>query len=410
MELKTQLLEDLMKKYEKSKHFRQPHQSHRRVFLSKEKKEMKGYNWESVASNSLFAEEALFLEAENLIQIQWEVPQKVLWEVSLNLENVEKAYGLLGKIPPWQQAEADVIFLEKALSAIHLPWLCQWKTDLLSQIAQTWKPPSFLLKGQEYGEKFCALLCAFQSLPESGLTLRSFSIQVFHHSKDLEKQYLSDFLKVLKDYHPEVSLFWKDMSLTDKEILQLVGITPRGEQFSLSGNMRLTFSTGVLDLGAVGKWGLALTGESSKDLEEIALEGVEEIFFIENKTNYEDFLHERKEHQAALYHGGFFSPSKGAFFRKFVPYVQGIPVYFWGDIDLGGFCMFGRLQEIFPDLLPYAMGAEEVEAYGSLGLPRSVAYLEKLEERKGEFPLFQEAIEGILSQGVTIEQEVFLIG
>lgn len=408
MRLNTNLLEDLIKKYEKSKHFRSPNQSNRRVFLSKEKKEMKGYNWESVSSLQLFAEEALFLESEQILEILWEVPQKVLSQVSLRLDSLERAYGFLGKVPPWQQAEKDLLFLEEALSPLYLPWLLNWKTQLLSDLKETWKRPSFLEKGTEYGEKFCDLLCGFQELPESGMTLRSFSIQIFHHSKDLERQYLTDFLKVLKEYQPEVSALWKDMSLSEKEILQLVGITPRGEAFPLSGGMKLTFPQGVLDVGAVGQTGLSLTGVSCEELMEISMDGVEELYFIENKTNYEDFVHGRKAHQGVIYHGGFFSPSKGKFFRKFCPYVEGVRLYFWGDIDLGGFSMFGRLAGIFPTLTPYCMGEEEVRTYAPLGLARSGDYLGKLRERQGEFPLFQGAIMAILELGVTVEQEVFL--
>lgn len=415
MRLQTKLLEDLMKKYEKSKHFRSPNQSNRRVFLSKEKGEMKGYCWESEVSKELFIEEALFLEKEQVILILWEKPQQVLSQVTLNLAQVEKAYGLLEKIPPWQEVEGAGAFLRDALGDLNLPWLLEWKERLLLEMEQTWKLPSFLQKGEAYGKNFCALLCAFDGFSTHlchGMTLRSFSIKVFHHSKVLEQQYLPEFIKLLKEYHPEVSALWKDASLSEKEILQMVGITPRGEMFSLSGNLRLEFSKGTLEIAAVGGSGLALTGESCGELKKIHLDGVKELYFIENKTNYEDFVWRKEEHQAVIYHGGFFSPSKGKFFQKIsddLEKTEEVKVFFWGDIDLGGFRMFQRLQGIFPSLMPYKMGEEEVGTFAKFGLPRSVEYLEKLKEKQGEFPLFQGAIEEILKHEVTIEQEVLLM-
>lgn len=408
MELRTQLLEDLIKKYEKSKHFRNPKESNRRVFLSKEKKEMTGYDWESLSSNELFVEEALVLEQEDLIVIHWEVPQKVLSQVSLNLEQVEKAYGILGKMPPWKVVEQVSLFIASSLKDLRCGWLMDWKKELLSEMERTWKLPSFFQKGEEHGKGLCALVYAFDRFPDCGMTLRSFSIQVFHHSKILEQQYLTDFIKILKTYHPEVSLLWKEGSMSDKEILQMVGITPRGEVFYISGNFRLEFTHGILDVGAVGESGLALTGQSVEDLRKIHLDEVEELYFIENKTNYDAFVLNKKEQVAVIYHGGYFSPSKGKFFEKISADLEKVKLFFWGDIDLGGFRMFQRLQCIFPTLLPYEMGKEEVITYAEYGLERTGEYLEKLQDLQGDFPLFQDAILEIVKRGVTIEQEVML--
>ncbi|MFI3255285.1 MAG: DUF2220 family protein [Eubacteriales bacterium] len=408
MNLQTKILEDLIKKYEKSKHLRSPNQSNRRVFLSKEKGELKGYQWESVSSLALFADEAQFLEKEELIAIQWEVAGRVLAQVSLNLQNIEKSYGLLGKNPPWVEAEAAVTLLCGSLQGLCCPWLIKWREDAVESIETTWKLPSFFKKGVDYVENLCLLLVAFDKFPEGGMTLRSFSVQVFHNSKDLEQVYLDDFLKILREYHPELSELWKETHLSDKEILQLVGLTPRGELFQLSGDIVLEFPHGFLDVGVVGACGLALTAESCKNITKIQMNQVKELYFIENKTNYDAFVLLRKEDQAVIYHGGFFSPSKGAFFQKFLPYVENRTVYFWGDIDMGGFSMYKRLHGVFSNLAPYCMGKEEVLLYGNLGLKRNDEYLAKLEEVQGGFPEFEEVITEILRLGVTIEQEVML--
>lgn len=89
---------------------------------------------------------------------------------------------------------------------------------------------------------------------------------------------------------------------------------------------------------------------------------------------------------------------------------KGVPVYFWGDIDLGGFQMFSHLQHLIPALQPIKMTGEDVATFHETGLVRPSAYLEKmkvaLEENK--YPLFSDAINEMIKYGVTIEQEVFL--
>lgn len=90
--------------------------------------------------------------------------------------------------------------------------------------------------------------------------------------------------------------------------------------------------------------------------------------------------------------------------------TEDVQVFFWADIDQGGFMMFERLQRIFPQLQPMRMGRREVEQCAVHGLKRPESYLETLREARDDdkFPLFHETIGAILEYGVTIEQEVFL--
>ena len=111
-----------------------------------------------------------------------------------------------------------------------------------------------------------------------------------------------------------------------------------------------------------------------------------------------------------IYHGGFLSPQK----RKMVILIahaaaKGAKVRFWADIDAGGFRMFDNLQKLISSVLP-RMSGELVEKFYEHGLMRSKEYLSELEAdlKSGRYLLFKDAIEKILSYGVTIEQETFL--
>ncbi len=411
MDMKTRILADLLDKYEKSKHLKAPHTSQRRVTLSKEKGELKGYNWENLSSLELFRQEVEFLEEKNLIFVEWEVKNKVISLVVLNLVQVENSYTLLEISPPWVLREQGLAMLREELKVISSPWIRKWIDFHIQQLEKTWKLPSFLKKGDDYATGLFSLLRYYDVFPESRMTLRSVSVEVFQNSKTLERVYLEGFLKICREFHPELAEVYQTEGLSPKEQLLFLGITPRGELFELSGRVKLITTSGVLDVGSMGRWGLALSGFSCDSIERMDFSGIKEVFFIENKTNYENMIQNQRESTLFLYHGGFFSPSKGRFFQTIGKHLtEEMKVYFWGDIDLGGFMMFQRLKNLIPRLLPYQMGVEEVEKYRDLGLHREENYLKKvklaLEEEK--FPVFQEVLEKILEYGVTIEQEVFL--
>jgi hypothetical protein len=72
-----------------------------------------------------------------------------------------------------------------------------------------------------------------------------------------------------------------------------------------------------------------------------------------------------------LYHGGQFSPSRGAFFRALAAAMpEGSAWRHFGDIDYGGFSMLARLRrEIRPDIQPYRMDERELARYAAQPQP-----------------------------------------
>lgn len=86
-------------------------------------------------------------------------------------------------------------------------------------------------------------------------------------------------------------------------------------------------------------------------------------------------------------------------------------VYYWGDIDMGGFNMFCRLKRnIFPTLEPLNMDCSCFEKYREKGLARNEDYIQRLLRLKGNenYSVFSTVIDLIAQYGVTVEQEAFL--
>lgn len=148
------------------------------------------------------------------------------------------------------------------------------------------------------------------------------------------------------------------------------------------------------------------------EIVDIELKNICCITFIENKTNYDEYLlAEKQPEELVVYHGGFLSPRKKKLFEKLAAAAgETMQIRFWADIDLGGFCMFENLQTVFSQLEPMRMEGHFVEQYHKNGLKRPEQYLKKLKEERnaGRHTLFVDAIDKILQYGVTIEQETFL--
>lgn len=169
---------------------------------------------------------------------------------------------------------------------------------------------------------------------------------------------------------------------------------------------------GELRLSAAEPYGVALPSTLVSEIVDIDLKNICCITFIENKTNYDEYLLvEKRPEELVVYHGGFLSPQKKKLFEKLAAVAgKTMQIRFWADIDLGGFCMFENLQMVFPQLEPMRMEGLFVEQYHKNGLNRPEQYLQKLQEERnaGRHPLFADAIDKILQYGVTIEQEIFL--
>ena len=168
-----------------------------------------------------------------------------------------------------------------------------------------------------------------------------------------------------------------------------------------------------MDIGAAYPYGVALPSTAVDSIAAVDLSRVLKIIFIENKTNYDEYLiSELEQDTLVFYHGGFLSPQK----RKLISRIadaapKGVTILFWADIDLGGFRMFSHLQQLIPELQPMRMSGEDVALHWQNGLRRSEEYLDCLRQAQSEkvYPMFDSAIQEILERGVTVEQEAFLL-
>jgi len=409
------ILTRLLEKYENSMHVREPNASSRRVMLRIQRNELPEYVYETAEIRDRFNEAARSLERERLVKVERLKDRPVVTAIILNLEpeQLRKAYIEAGRTHPMLAAEDFCAFIENELSEVKTPWIKAWRDDTCQKIRKTLRLPAICKQGHEFAREFVGLLGYYDSLNGAAMTARALSIACFQNSKRFEQDFQPVFIREARRFDPDIAEISGQDEYGAREILALMGVYSQPELYQLSGHCRVIMRSGEFSLSPLFPYGIAIQGPVADDIESFDLQGIRKITFIENLTNYYEYLRtEIARDELAVYHGGFISPGKRQFFEKISESMTiDIETHFWADIDLGGFRMFRLLQKVFPGLRPMRMSAEEVAAYAQKGLARDAKYLARLQTAldSGEFPMFDEAIREILRCEVTIEQEVFLL-
>jgi len=408
------ILTRLLEKYENSAHLRNPGKSSRRVMLQILRNDLPEYTFETAGVRDRFNDAVRKLESEKLVKAEWLSDRPVIKVIALNLDSgqIKNAYQAADRIHPVKAAEDFSVIVENALSDVKTPWICSWRDDVIEKTRETLQLPSVCKQGDSFARDFVKLLAYYDSLNGTAVTTRAFSTACFQNSKRFEQEFQSIFIREAKRYDTEVAELSGQKEFGAREVLALMGIYSHPELYQLSGRCRIITRSGAVDLSPLFPFGIAIHGSAVDDIDSFDTDGIQKVIFIENLTNYNEFLRtEISPNEMVIYHGGFFSPKKRVLLQRLSESLSPeTGICFWGDIDLGGFQMYYRLREIFPLLTPLRMSAEDVVRYSRSGLKRDTQYLQELQEAlyRGEYQLFSEAIRMILKYGVSIEQETFL--
>lgn len=404
------ILNRLLDKYENSKHLYDTGTSTRRVMLRVEKKDFPEYNFEDASIRDSYNEAAMALEKQRLVKLEWVNGRPLLSAIVLRLDQIMQCYTSAERVHPKVRACQVVQLIENGLRDVKVPWIMAWKTDVCRLATEQLRIPAFC---KADNAPLHDLLCSFReySALSGSITMRAFSSRCFHDTKYFERNVRDLFLRIARKYDADLAISCDENALGEREQLAYLGIYARPELYELAGNCQVRTEQGNICIGAA-PYGLALPSTLIDSIISIDLAEIQCITFIENKTNYDEYvMSEKQPNELVIYHGGFLSPQK----RKLVTLIvraasKDVKARFWADIDAGGFQMFDNLQKLISSVLPMRMSGELVEKFHEHGLMRSKEYLSELaaDLKSGRYLLFKDAIEKILSYGVTIEQETFL--
>lgn len=407
------ILTRLLDKYEKSKHLYEPGSTNRRVMLRADKKDFPEYNYENAEIRDQINLAAKSLEKTGYIQIEWVKNRPVIAAIILNLEKIADCYRLIGRTHPKDHAQSVVRMVSERLNTTATEWILAWRDDICSEAEQTYKVPSYCKEDLSILENLLSAFQAYDALHGESITMRAFSSRVYHNTKIFEHDIRDLFLKIALKYNPELLECYTQENLGSRDQLAFLGIYARPELYEISGNCIIETKYGKIDFSASVPYGMGIPSTLVDSIKRVDLSQINRITFIENKTNYDEYiLSELGQDELAIYHGGFMSPQKRKFFMKLANSIENNShVSFWADIDLGGFQMFRQLQQIIPQVCPMRMSEDDVRQHYKSGLSRPDDYFDRLLYllQSNSFPLFSGVIQLLIQYRVTIEQEAFLL-
>ena len=359
-----------------------------------------------------------YLNEQNIVTITWKKGERgqIVDKITLSTspESLKRAYQLCNRTPIEKQLEVIKDDIRSILNIIQTDWIKDYLTTTLNKFNETnsihhpWKlernANSDLLKALKETDSL-----------KGDILIRKFSSNAYGDSKYFTKHVQSRFVTILKAVFEDV-LSESTEGDSTKALLNFIGITNYPEQLEIRGNIVISdvnsHSTDFTNF----PHGALLNSHFIKDITEIKGKDITKVLFIENLANYHDYISKNhNKYELVIYHGGFYSPIKGLFFKKIYKYLSKnneVTFQHWSDIDLGGFKIFCRLRDnIIPELQPYKMNIEVFNQFKEVGQPiTKISYLTELEKLLSDecFEIFYSLINMILETKIKIEQEALI--
>lgn len=380
--------------------------SNRRVLVKCDKKEINIPDIES-DEYDVFKNDMLSLKSKNYIDFDWVQKDYLIEKIWLNIDNVSEAYQYLEREDKNSKINSVISLIDNALAAAEHCWVHDYFEQVRDSIIKNSKLTGIWNGKNKLLNDFLEALINISRLRGKFVSMRAFSVNVYGDSKCFEREIKQYIIPVIKNYEPDLA---DTEDISDREVLAQVGIIMMPEIFEFCGNVKILFDSGTVDFSPIKK-GACISSECVSDICSIDIFDTDRILFIENKTNYSEYcLNNKNDRELAVYHGGFYSPQRGEFFAKLCSEIN-IPVYFWGDIDYGGFKMFVRLKNnIVRNLQPFNMDITSYNLHKENGLKKGDDYILKLKklQKDPDYMIFYDVISAIANKKITVEQESFI--
>ena len=270
---------------------------------------------------------------------------RVYDQVDLALDNLDKAYLYIGRIPKRRTNDAVLSLIEGYKDKNHI--LGQYYKAQYERI-QLNKSIQFFNNDLQELENI--LIAAYELLQvETETFMRDFSVRVFKDSKKFEL-IASKVINLLFEFgeFPE-----KDQVLGSLNIIK----NPTYVNFKGAGKIRI--SGQEIDLTSLNG-DIAISSAMIGDIDEIKVVG-RGVISIENLTSFHSFNH---RDMFAVYLGGYHNTVRREFIKKVAQQNPAKEFYHFGDIDAGGFYILEHLKAgTGVGFKPYKMDLETLKAH-----------------------------------------------
>jgi len=429
-EYKRKILSSLLSKYERSQSFQTGTPSKQRPQMSLKGSDLEIDYYDEMDYQSREGIHAALQELiqEGTVTVTW---SKLMENIEVNkiyldLEGLEKAYKLIGRMPK----ETKIRQLELILAPLSMhpwDWVSAWWEETNHKL-QKRKPTGMDLDDLPGYHNLIRVLMALPEIEES-TPKRVLSQALFHDSKRFEQGVDRRLLSLLRKIYPEE--LEKDEDYLDQVgiaenpkqtlvcgPLQInMGQNKKSSEQSLAANASFNMHTNMfINLGFF-RGGVGLSAESIKELS-IHDIPAKTILLVENLTTYHEVCQRTsilRPPVLVIYTGGFPHKSIQKLLYKISEFISENQnqidveaVYHWGDIDYGGIQIFEYLKKnFFPSLKQYRMDVPTYRKYVNSGLPFGDDPATKLERLLSEpsYEAWYPVIAELLKHRKRVEQE-----
>ena len=413
----------MLDRYERSKLFREG-SSAQRIQINVSADRVLSVFQEDADRKADFLDALAKLKEQGLVDYSWTKYERGnlvdrVWLIT-ETESLKESYRLTSRTPRAQNLLTFEQLLKKSEEALEsiggrdgkesdIP---EFLSEMRSELKRKKKIPRFF--DQSDMEKNEGILSVLISIAynDGEVMERVLSQRLFGNSKYFEHVLKSKILAILRYLAKKTG----DVESGDDELLEQRGVVKWPEIIEFCGNLQLILDEGSQIDFSSQKYGAYVNSDTIRHLSGLTVsEGIRRIITIENKANYIWYIsNQQTESDLVLYHGGFFSPSKGKWFRLIQEAVSKRQISFvhWSDIDLGGFRLYQRLKkEIFPYVRPWKMDLETLKENKERGMPiTSEAYQKALADllKDESYSVFADTIQYMLTHKIRLEQEVLI--
>jgi len=401
------LLEQLIRKYERSRAFLtgQPSRVRPQLSMSAPPFAKDYYDEMDFRKREWMNEALLELERRGLISLGWVKFQtgREVSKVFLRLETLPLAYELAGMVPKEEKMERLRTIL-RPLANHPWIWVREWRETTDESLSARKTAGLDIDDPQSYADLVKVLLV----LPELDCNTpkRLLSQALFKDSKHFEQMVEQRLLALLRNA--------SGMEFErDDEYLDEAGIVQNPKPVYACGPV-------IFEIDGADRWdmsrlpgGFGLSWQTVRAMRICSLGAAKRIVTVENLTSYHQWIARRDgEPELVVYLGGFPHRTLQLFLGKLADFVKAqtspVPVYHWGDIDLGGIRIFEYLKAAwFPNVQPLWMDKQTFLKYMDRAMPVHETYLSKARDMlvQPKYQSWREMISLIIQYGFRLEQE-----
>lgn len=350
------------------------------------------------------------LAAAGVVSLGWRKWEEGNWLEAVDLvpERAADLYALLGR----QIRTAQVVEL-CALLDEQIPrpgWHAGFLVWARAQVETGRSPAPLVLGDAVFNADLFRALAALAGLQASILE-RTLSTRLFGDSKRLETL-RGAILGVLRRHDPGADAFDDD----DWALLRAHGLERVPEYVPLAGPLILLHPgpgerpPSLLDL-ALFTPSVAISAAMLREVAVAACDA-QVLVTVENTTSFSELLAVRPPHMLALYTGGFASPAAIGLLRAIRLCRSELPLFHWGDIDVGGLRILAHLRGQLGALSPLAMDGATLRAHQASARPLAPLERDLLSALRSHRALADcvALIDAMLELGVKLEQEAVAAG